>query len=154
MKCLLMFIFVIISCLSLSLTLLLCKLNVLVLSQQNISYWISKWQFAYWILTSLPWGLQVCVCVFFCFSCDFSFYSWFSFYWWWHFSAVSFLFFFLVTLRAIALVLLLGFTWLLANSMLGGDGNSLIRSLFIGKDVMYIGWPLYSATIYSQWQYV
>ncbi|XP_056304715.1 protein FAM3A [Danio aesculapii] len=39
---------------------------------------------------------------------------------------------FAVTLRAIALVLILGFTWLLANSMLGGDGNSLIRSLFIG----------------------
>ncbi|XP_067228218.1 protein FAM3A isoform X2 [Chanodichthys erythropterus] len=37
-----------------------------------------------------------------------------------------------VTLRAVALVLLLGFTWLLANSMLGGDGNSLIRMLFSG----------------------
>ncbi|TRY54331.1 hypothetical protein DNTS_021307 [Danionella cerebrum] len=37
---------------------------------------------------------------------------------------------FAVALRAVALVLLLGFTWLLANSMLGGDGNSLIRMLF------------------------
>ncbi|XP_065141842.1 protein FAM3A isoform X1 [Paramisgurnus dabryanus] len=38
-----------------------------------------------------------------------------------------------VALRAVALVLLLGFTWLLANSMLGGDSNSLIRGLFSGK---------------------
>ncbi len=47
----------------------------------------------------------------------------------------------LVALRAVALVLLLGFTWLLANSMLGGDGNSLIRMLFSGKDVTCIMLP-------------
>lgn len=47
-----------------------------------------------------------------------------------------------VTLRAVALVVLLGFTWLLANSVLGGDGNSLIRMLFSGKDVIHdIGFP-------------
>ncbi len=44
----------------------------------------------------------------------------------------------LVALRAVAFVLLLGFTWLLANSMLGGDGNSLTRMLFSGKDVTCI----------------
>ncbi|XP_051518049.1 protein FAM3A-like [Myxocyprinus asiaticus] len=37
-----------------------------------------------------------------------------------------------VALRAVVLVLLLGFTWLLANSMLGGDGNSVIRMIFNG----------------------
>ncbi|XP_051516977.1 protein FAM3A-like [Myxocyprinus asiaticus] len=37
-----------------------------------------------------------------------------------------------VALRAVALVLLLGFTWLLANSMLGEDGNSVIQLLFSG----------------------
>lgn len=53
-----------------------------------------------------------------------------------------------VTLRAVALVLLLGFTWLLANSMLGGDGNSLIRMLFSGKDVIYdIGFSMARAVI-------
>ncbi|KAI7794153.1 protein FAM3A precursor, partial [Triplophysa rosa] len=40
---------------------------------------------------------------------------------------------FSVALRAVGLVLLLGFTWLLANSMLGGDGNSLIRGLINGR---------------------
>ncbi|KAG1961596.1 protein FAM3A [Pimephales promelas] len=39
---------------------------------------------------------------------------------------------FTVAMRAVALILLLGFTWLLANSMLGGDGNSLIKTLFSG----------------------
>ncbi|KAA0707111.1 Protein FAM3A [Triplophysa tibetana] len=38
-----------------------------------------------------------------------------------------------VALRAVGLVLLLGFTWLLANSMLGGDSNSLIGGLINGR---------------------
>uniref|UniRef100_A0A9J8ABB1 FAM3 metabolism regulating signaling molecule A n=2 Tax=Cyprinus carpio TaxID=7962 RepID=A0A9J8ABB1_CYPCA len=40
---------------------------------------------------------------------------------------------FAVALRAIVLALLLGFTWLLANSMLGRDGNSFMRMLFSGE---------------------
>lgn len=43
-----------------------------------------------------------------------------------------------VALRAIVLALLLGFTWLLANSMLGRDGNSFMRMLFSGKNVTCI----------------
>ncbi|XP_056589189.1 protein FAM3A [Triplophysa dalaica] len=38
-----------------------------------------------------------------------------------------------VALRAVGLVLLLGCTWLLANSMLGGDSNSLIGGLINGR---------------------
>jgi len=53
-----------------------------------------------------------------------------------------------VAMRAVALILLLGFTWLLANSMLGGDGNSLIKTLFSGKAILYdVGFSMANAVI-------